>query len=160
MDTWPDEVTVTLERLVLADWDVAGNTGDNDGGAVLADVLHLVDVELIGNRADRGGAVSTADLRAIRTTFVRNEAELGAGVGGAALASVELVLENVTFVANEAGSDGAVHMDVIDSTTGAKFDATIVTFVGNEASVEGGGADQYPAAENGVGLPIVVRSRI
>jgi hypothetical protein len=157
VDTWPDEVTVTLERLVLAGGDVAGNTGDNDGGAVLADVLHLVDVELIGNRADRGGAVSTADLRAIRTSFVGNEAEVGAGEGGAVLASVEVVLENVTFVANVARSGGAVHMDVIDGTTGARFDATFVTFLDNEASDPGGGADLFLSADTEVDLPIVLR---
>jgi hypothetical protein len=157
LQTVSDGISVTLERLVLTDGYVSGNAVDNEGGAVLADVLHLIDVELIGNSADRGGAVSTADLRAIRTSFVGNEAELGAGTGGAVLASVEVILENVTFVGNVAKSGGAVHMDLVAGTTGAAFDATFVTFLDNDASVAGGGSDLFLAAATGVDLPIVLR---
>jgi predicted outer membrane repeat protein len=93
---------------VLAGGDVSGNAGDSDGGAVLADLVEVIDVELINNRAVRGGAVSTADLLAVRTSFVGNEAELGDGAGGAVLASVAVVLKNVTFRGNSAKQGGAV----------------------------------------------------
>jgi hypothetical protein len=62
VDTFPAEVEITLERLVLVGGDVSRVDGDDAGGAVLADVLRLIDVELRGNEAVSGGAVSTIDL--------------------------------------------------------------------------------------------------
>jgi hypothetical protein len=57
-------------------------------GAVHGDVLRLIDVELMGNRADCDGAMLAATLLAIWTNFVCNEAELDAGTGRAPLASL------------------------------------------------------------------------
>jgi hypothetical protein len=153
VDTLPTEVVVTLERLVLAGGDVSlGPVGDDEGGAVLADVLHLIDVELIGNRAVAGGAVSTADLRAVRTSFVGNEAELVVGDGGAVLAFGDVELENVTFVGNVAQRGGALWMD-----RAGDLSATFVTFHDNEATDGGaggagpGGADLHLAEAFGTG---------
>ncbi len=158
VDTWPTEVVVTLERLVLTGGNVTtGVMGDDEGGAVLADILHLTDVELIGNHAVAGGAVSVADLRAVRTSFVGNTAESGVGQGGAVNASVSIVLENVTMRANLAKLGGAVHMGLITGTTEGAFDATFVTLLDNEASETTGGADLHLSAATGVGLPIVLR---
>jgi len=158
VDTLPTVVTVTLERLVLTGGDVSQQEdfGEDEGGAVYADVLHLVDVELIGNRARIGGAVSTVDLVATRTSFVGNEAELGDGLGGAVAAYRSVTLENVTFQGNVAKSGGAVHLERFDPDPAARFDATFVTFLDNEASDVGGGADLYLAADE-VDLPIVLR---
>ena len=107
---------------------------DDEGGAVLADILHLTDVEMIDNHAVAGGAVSVAELVAVRTSFVGNTAESGVGQGGAVNASVSVELENVTMRGNLANLGGAVHMDLIDGTTGGAFDATFVTLLDNEAS--------------------------
>jgi hypothetical protein len=71
---------VTLERLVLTGGNVTtGVMGDDEGGAVLADILHLTDVEMVDNHAVAGGAVSTAVLVAVRPSFVGNTAESGVG---------------------------------------------------------------------------------
>lgn len=118
VDTFPDTVTVTLERLVLAAGDVSGLVDDGlgfvEGGAILADDVALVDAALTGNRADAGGALSTFVLEATRTTFTGNAAELGVGTDGAVLAYGDVDLENVTFVANLAGQGGAIWADLSD----------------------------------------------
>ncbi len=158
VETLPEEVVVTLERLVLTGGDVStGDQGDDEGGAVLADILHLTDVELIGNHAVAGGAVSVAELVAVRTSFVGNTAESGVGQGGAVNASVSVELENVTMRGNLAKFGGAVHMDLIGGTTGGAFDATFVTLLDNEASETTGGADLHLSTAAGVELPIVLR---
>jgi hypothetical protein len=139
---------VTLERLVLTGGDrsKASSTpvGNDQGGAVIADDLRLVDVELIGNEAVSGGAVSVIDLVAIRTSFVRNVAAFGSGEGGAVFALGDVTLENVTFVGNSASEGGAIWMD----ETGA-LDATFVTFRDNSAGSLLGGADVHRGIELG-----------
>jgi hypothetical protein len=147
---------VTLERLVLAGGDVREVSVpgpdapfDREGGAVLADDLILIDVELIDNHASVGGAVSTTDLVAVRTSFVGNSAEVGdpaegAAVGGAVVAYGHVELDNVTFAGNVAGSGGAVHL-VGDDPAGSsqpttRLSATFVTFVANAATASGSGS--------------------
>jgi hypothetical protein len=138
---------VTLERLVLAGGDVsaapAAPVGADEGGAVRARDLRLIDVELTGNAAVAGGAVSTIDLEAIRTTFVDNEAEFVLGEGGAVLATGDVVLENVTFTRNRAGSGGAMWLDLSDGS----LTATFVTFLDNASSDADGGADLHLLAD-------------
>jgi len=152
VDTFPDRVLVTLERLVLSGGDVAfGPSFDDQGGAVLADGLHLIDMELIGNAAVAGGAVSTIDLRAERTSFVGNEAEFGVGEGGAVRATGEVVLTNVTFSGNVAKQGGAVFLNL---SAGGSLTATFVTFLDNAASDAQSGADLHLVAAVG-GTPAV-----
>ena len=142
VDTFPATVAVTLERLVLAGGNVAfAGSMDDQGGAVVADDLRLIDVELIGNAAGEGGAVLTGDLHAVRTSFVRNEAEFGGGQGGALGAVGDVVLDNVTFAGNVADEGGAMFLDL--SVGGGTLTATFVTFLDNEASVAGSGADMH-----------------
>ena len=142
VDTFPDTVTVTLERLVLAGGDVSGLVDDGlgsiEGGAILADDVALVDTLVTGNRADVGGAVSTFTLEATRTTFTGNEAELGTATGGAVAAYGTVTLENVTFTSNVAGEGGALWVDL--SVADDDLTATFVTFSGNEASDATSGA--------------------
>jgi adhesin HecA-like repeat protein len=139
---------VTLERLVLTGGDVSGvdeGPFSNRGGAVLATDLELVDVELIGNRADLGGAVAAFDLQATRTSFVGNVATTGLESGGAVHAGRNVTLENVTFLANQAGVGGAVWMDAA-----GVLDATFVTFLGNIADSLGSpGADLHRGTPTG-----------
>ena len=161
-------VEVTLERLVLAGGDVDGNDVSvdlyaNQAGAVLADDLRLIDVELIGNRADVGGAVATIDLTAIRTSFVSNRADVGSGQGGAVLAIGAVELSNVSFRENSARFGGAVHLDG-SAGLPASLTARNVTFLASTSEVVGGGADlhligtpaQLPVTLRGVllGAPI------
>ncbi len=143
VDTFPDEVEVKLERLVLVGGDVSRADGDSEGGAVLADVLRLIDVELRGNEAVSGGAVSTIDLHAVRTSFVGNGAEFRVAQGGAVFARGDVTLENVTFDGNVAGAGGALWMDTAVRGTGS-LQATFVTFVRNRANTSG--ADLHLAA--------------
>jgi hypothetical protein len=148
-------VEVTLERLVLTGGNVAlSGMGNDEGGAVLADDLRLIDVELIANAAVAGGAVSTVDLHAVRTSFVRNEAEFGVGQGGAVLAVGDVVLDNVTFSGNVADEGGAMFLDL--SAGGATLTATFVTFLDNEASVASSGADLHLDAAGGA-PPVTLR---
>ena len=155
VDTFPAVVAVTLERLVLTGGNVAfAAVGDDEGGAVLADDLRLVDVELIANAAVAGGAVSTVDLHAVRTSFVRNEAEFGVGQGGAVLAVGDVVLENVTFSDNVADEGGAMFLDL--SAGGGTLTATFVTFLDNEATVAGSGAELHLDAA-GAAPPVTLR---
>lgn len=138
---------VTLERLVLAGGDVslagAAPVGADEGGAVRARDLRLMDVELTGNAAVAGGAVSTIDLEAIRTTFVANQAEFVLGDGGAVLATGDVVLENVTFLQNLARSGGAMWLDLSEGSLAATF----VTFLDNASSDADGGADLHLLAD-------------
>ena len=155
VDTFPAVVAVTLERLVLTGGNVAfAAAGDDEGGAVLADDLRLVDVEFTANAAVAGGAVSTIDLHAVRTSFVRNEAEFGVGQGGAVVAVGDVVLENVTFSGNVADEGGAMFLDL--SVGGGTLTATFVTFLGNEATVVGSGADLDLDAAGGA-PPVTLR---
>ena len=155
VDTFPTIATVTLERLVITGGNVAfAAVGDDEGGAVLADDLRLVDVELIANAAVAGGAVSTIDLHAVRTSFVRNEAEFGVGQGGAVLAVGDVVLENVTFSDNVADEGGAMFLDL--SAGGGTLTATFVTFLDNEATVAGSGAELHLDAA-GAAPPVTLR---
>jgi hypothetical protein len=121
------------------------------GGAVYADDLRLLDVELRSNRAAEGGAVFTTDLRARRTSFVGNEAEFGLAEGGAVLALGDVVLENVTFDGNAAGAGGALWMDVSLGSDGGALVAAFVTFLGNDARASGSGADLH--LDPGLGPP-------
>ena len=156
VDTFPAIIAVTMERLVLAGGNVAfAAAGDDEGGAVLADDLRLVDVELIANAAVAGGAVSTVDLHAVRTSFVRNEAEFGVGQGGAVVAVGDVVLDNVTFSGNVADEGGAVFLDL--SVGGGSLAATFVTFLGNEATVVGSGADLHLDAAVGATPAVTLR---
>jgi hypothetical protein len=156
VDTFPALVAVTLERLVLAGGNVAyAGSMDDQGGAVVADDLRLVDVELIGNAAGEGGAVLTGDLHAVRTSFVRNEAEFGVGQGGAVVAMGDVVLENVTFVGNVADEGGAMFLDL--SVGGDTLIATFVTFLDNEATVAGSGADLHLDAVVGATPAVTLR---
>ena len=147
---------MTLERLVLAGGDVSAvaTAGDDEGGAVLAEVLQLIDVELIRNNAVIGGAVSTFDLTATRTSFVGNSAALGIGDGGAVYALGDVTLTNVTFVDNLAKSGGAVSID--GTVTGASLTATNVTFRGNKADDVGGGAHLHLVGTDAQ-LPVTLR---
>ena len=138
---------VTLERLVLAGGDVSGvsTPGEDEGGAVAADVLILIDVEMNGNKARNGGAVVTGDLTAIRTSFIGNIAELGSpsagtGLGGAVFATDDVVLTNMSFLGNIAASGGALHHDTLGFGPDGSLTATFVTLLDNEASAAGEGA--------------------
>jgi hypothetical protein len=139
---------VTLERLVLTGGDrsKASSTpvGNNQGGAVLAEDLRLVDVELVDNEAVKGGAVSTFDLVAIRTSFVQNVATFASGEGGAFYALGDVTLENVTFLGNSASEGGAIWMD-----ESGPLSATFVTFLDNSAGSTPGGADLHRGVELG-----------
>ena len=130
---------VTIERLILTGGAVQSVDGDDDlGGAVLADVVELVDSELVGNSAVSGGAVAAREVRAERTSFVDNGAVTGAGQGGAIRATEQVTLVNVTFSGNVAGEGGAVWLPA----TGT-LDATSVTFSGNEVSTTFAGTDLH-----------------
>jgi hypothetical protein len=152
----PGSGQVSLVRLILADGDVTTPSamGDDEGGAVAADELILVDVELIGNRARNGGAVVAADLTATRTSFLGNRADLGSpaagtGLGGAVLASGQVTLSNVSFIGNVAASGGAVHHELFGTSSG--LDATFVTFLDNEASGADEGSDVQLSARSAPG---------
>ena len=145
---------VTLERLVLAGGDVSGAAaGADEGGAVHARDLRLIDVELTGNAAVAGGAVLTVDLTAIRTTFVGNTAESLVGEGGAVLATGDVVLENVTFLRNRAKLGGAMLLDLSDGS----LHATFVTFRDNAAFTADGGADLHLFADDPGGSVVTLR---
>ena len=147
---------MTLERLVLAGGDVSAvaTAGDDEGGAILAEVLSLIDVELNGNSAVIGGAVSTVDLFATRTSFIGNSADLSFGDGGAVYAFGEVSLTNVTFADNVAKSGGAISID--GRQGGASLTATNVTFRGNEADDATGGAHLHLAG-NAADLAVTMR---
>ena len=147
---------MTLERLVLAGGDVSAVAiaGDDEGGAILAGVLSLIDVELNGNSAVIGGAVSTVDLFATRTSFIGNSADLSFGDGGAVYAFGEVSLTNVTFADNVAKSGGAISID--GRQGGASLTATNVTFRGNEADDATGGAHLHLAG-NAADLAVTMR---
>lgn len=148
---------MTLERLVLAGGDVERLTaaGADEGGAVLADTLHLIDVELIGNTARKGGAVSTFELTATRTSFVNNSADLGASQGGAVYAVGDVTLTNVTFTGNTARSGGALF--VAPALPPAALTMTSATLRGNEAAVGTGGADLHVVVANAADLALTLR---
>jgi hypothetical protein len=141
--TAEDAESVRLERLVLTGGDVstfdATRIGGDAGGAVLTDVLHLVDVELRANKAGTGGAVDVFSLEATRVSFLENEAELRDGRGGAVRAVGDVALTNVTFSGNLAKEGGAIMMLGL-TPGGSSLDATFVTFDGNGATSAGSGA--------------------
>jgi hypothetical protein len=110
---------------------------DNDaaiGGAIAADRVDLVDVELEGNSADAGGALDVFELTAARTTFVANAAPGAPGTGGAVRASGDVTLVNVTFSANRALVGGSVWMAGAASPT---LRATFTTFASVVAGTAG-----------------------
>ena len=150
---------MTLERLVLTGGDVGDVLvlGGDQGGAIDAAVLTLIDVELIGNRAVIGGAVVTLDLTATRTSFIDNVAEFDAtvGDGGAVLAYGAVALTNVTFRGNTAVTGGAL---LLDGTAGvpASLAATNVTFLGNRSGAAGGGA-HLALVGTAAQLPVTLR---
>ena len=138
--------TITIERLVLAGGDrsQASSTplGNNEGGAILAEDVVLIDAELADNEAVIGGAVSAFTLTATRTSFVDNTAAFLTGRGGAVAALGAVTLENVTFTGNSALEGGAIWMDESEP-----LDATFVTFLGNASGAKdpdpAGGADLH-----------------
>ena len=119
---------VTLRRIVVTGGAVQSGVTDNAGGAVLADVVHLVDSAFEDNTAATGGAVSARTVHAERVSFVNNRAITGTAVGGAIRATEHVELENVTLRDNAASSGGAIWLP-----TAATFTATFVTFVDNAA---------------------------
>ena len=150
---------MTLEWLVLAGGDVSDVSvaGDDEGGAILAEVLSLIDVELVGNSAVIAGAVSTVDLSATRTSFIGNSADLVDGYGGAVYAFGEVSLTNVTFANNVAKLGGAISID--GRQGGASLTATNVTFRGNEADDATGGAHLHLAG-NAADLAVTLRGSL
>jgi hypothetical protein len=110
---------------------------DNDatrGGAIAADRVVLVDVEVEGNTADEGAGVDVFELSATRTTFVANEALGAPGTGGAVRASGDVTLVNSTFSANRARLGGSVWMAGAASPT---LQATFTTFASVAAASDG-----------------------
>ena len=133
---------LVLARLVLTGGAVEGVPGgvggDNLGGAVRADVVHLLDSVLEGNSAVGGGAVHAREVLAERVAFVDNAALTGPAQGGAIRATEKVTLINVTLADNLAAQGGAVWLPA----TGT-LDATFVTFRGNEVSEAFAGADLH-----------------
>ena len=130
---------VTIERLILEGGAVEAVTGDDLGGAVLADVVHLVDSELVGNSAVGGGAVAADAVHAERVSFVENATPTGAG--GAIAATGALTLTNVTFARNIAAAGGAVRLG-----PDVSLEATFVTFLDNASVGTGAGDDLHVVA--------------
>jgi hypothetical protein len=133
-----------------------GGLPTDEGGAVIADVLRLVDVELRGNAAVAGGAVSTIDLHAVRTSFVDNTARGDPARGGAVYAFGQVTLENVTFASNLADDGGALWMDGTPSGDEG-LTATFVTFSDNSATTAGSGADLHVDAQQAADFTMVLR---
>jgi len=161
---------VTLERLVLAGGDVSevdvtdpSAFGSDEGGAVLAFDLTLVDVELVGNSAKLGGAVSTVDLTAVRTSFIANEAINGdpdafTALGGAVFASGAVTLTNVTFADNRAGAGGAIALYALPAPFDpASLAATSATFLGSGAEAAGRGSHLDVIVEPGASATVALR---
>ena len=150
---------MTLERLVLAGGDVSDVSvaGDDGGGAILAEVVSLIDVELNGNSAVIGGAVSTVDLFATRTSFIGNSADLVDGDGGAVYAFGEVSLTNVTFVDNVAKFGGAVSIG--GTVIGALLTAKNITFRGNETDDPTGSAHLHLVG-NAADLAVTMRGSL
>ena len=134
---------LTVERVVLAGGSVQGlevvppvvDDFIAFGGAILGDVVELIDSEVIGSSADAGGAVFATGVRAERTSFVENGALGDIAEGGAIRATGSVTLVNATFAGNVAGKGGAVWL-----AGGASLDATFVTFRANTATA---GADLH-----------------
>ena len=143
--------TLVLERLVLSDASIEGVSpgtgGDNEGGAILADVVHLVDSVLEGNVAAAGGAVLAREVRAERVLFRDNAALTTPAEGGAILATESVTLINVTMVGNAAADGGAVWLPS-DGT----FDATFVTFHDNVVTDAGADLHRAPLGAAGSGV--------
>jgi hypothetical protein len=131
---------------------------DNDatrGGAVAADRVMLVDVEVEGNTADEGAGLDVFELSAIRTTFVANEALGAPGTGGAVRASGDVTLVNSTFSANRAQVGGSVWMTGAAAPT---LRATFTTFASVAADRDG--AHLHADASDGGSVGIALRGSV
>jgi hypothetical protein len=131
---------------------------DNDaarGGAIAADRVVLLDVELDGNTADEGGALDVFEVMATRTTFVDNAATGAPGTGGAVRASGDVVLVNSTFSANRARIGGSVWIAGLAAPT---LRATFTTFASVHA--EAGGAHLHADIDGGGAVALVLRGSV
>jgi len=97
----------TPSRVVVVDALLTGNRAAV-GGAIAADHVELVAVDLVGNVAPLGGAVDVLTLVAERTTFLANEATGAPGQGGAVRAAGDVTLTTVTLAGNAALVGGSV----------------------------------------------------
>jgi predicted outer membrane repeat protein len=125
------------------------------GGAIAADRVTLVDVELDGNTADEGGGVDVFELQATRTTFVGNQALGAPGTGGAIRASGDVTLENSTLSANQAIVGASVWMSGVASPT---LRATFSTFA--SALAAGGGAHVHADLSSGGSVTVALRGSL
>jgi hypothetical protein len=125
------------------------------GGAIAADRVILVDVEVDGNAADEGGGLDVYELSATRTTFVDNRALGAPGTGGAVRASGDVTLVNTTFSANRARVGASVWMSAVASPT---LFATYTTFA--SAAADDDGAHVTADVTGGGTATIVLRGSV
>lgn len=92
-------------------------------------MLHLTDVELIGNAGKRGVAVSTLDLRAGGRASSRTRRRSAPARALAVLAAGAVEFEIGTFHGDVAKSGAAVHLDLIPGSVGGGLSAIFVIFV-------------------------------
>jgi hypothetical protein len=125
------------------------------GGAIAADRVILVDVELDANTADEGAGLDVFELSATRTTFVANGALGAPGTGGAVRASGDVTLVNSTFSANRARVGGSVWMAGATSPT---LRATFTTFA--SVAADHGGAHLHAEVSGGGSVGIALRGSV
>ena len=125
------------------------------GGAIAADRVVLVDVEVDGNTADEGAGLDVFELSATRTTFVANDALGAPGTGGAVRASGDVTLANSTFSANRAQLGGSVWMAGATSST---LRATFTTFA--SVAADHGGAHLHADTAHAEMVALVLRGSV
>ena len=125
------------------------------GGAIAADRVVLVDVEVDGNSADEGAGLDVFELSATRTTFVANDALGAPGTGGAVRASGDVTVVNSTFSANRAQVGGSVWMAGAASPT---LRATFTTFA--SVAADHGGAHLHADAGHAGMVTLILRGSV
>jgi hypothetical protein len=125
------------------------------GGAIAADRVVLVDVEVDGNTADEGAGLDVFELSATRTTFVANDSLGAPGTGGAVRASGDVTVVNSTFSANRAQVGGSVWMAGAASPT---LRATFTTFA--SAAADHGGAHLHTDAGHAETVTLILRGSV
>lgn len=115
--------------LTLQNLTIQNGFSTADGGAVLGDVVTVIDSTFTGNSATLGGALLAQSVTVSGSTFENNSSEWD---GGAIVGYAALSITGSTFIDNQSGFDGGAIYGYGDVSV------TNSTFTGNAADDDGG----------------------